>query len=214
MTGNAMLAGVLNQAPVIPVIVVDDPHQAVELGRALVAGGLPVLEITLRTPRALDCMAAMARSVEGAIVGAGTVLTEDQLTASAEAGAQFAVSPGVTPDLLAAAERSPLPLLPGAATASEAMRLLEAGYEFQKFFPAEASGGIPALKGIGGPLPQIRFCPTGGVSATNAAAYLALPNVTCVGGSWVTPGDQMRQNDWAAIEENARQAAELAACLQ
>lgn len=210
MTGNAMLEDVLGLSPVIPVLVVDQPDEAVALGRALVAGGLRVLEITLRTPRALDCLAAMASGVDRAIVGAGTVLTDEQMAASAAAGARFAVSPGATPDLLAAAARSPLPLLPGAATASEAMRLLEAGYVFQKFFPAEASGGVAALKGIGAPLPQIRFCPTGGVTADNAGAYLALPNVICVGGSWVVPTDQMRRRDWATIEANAREAANLA----
>lgn len=209
MTGNAMLEEILVLAPVIPVLVVDQPDEAVALGRALVAGGLPVLEITLRTSRALDCLAAMASAIDGAVVGAGTVLNEAQLTASANAGARFAVSPGATPDLVAAAAQSSLPLLPGAATASEAMRLLEAGYVFQKFFPAEPSGGIAALKGIGAPLPQIRFCPTGGVNAANAGAYLALPNVVCVGGSWVVPADQVGRRDWSAIEANARQAAGL-----
>jgi 2-dehydro-3-deoxyphosphogluconate aldolase/(4S)-4-hydroxy-2-oxoglutarate aldolase len=211
MTGNAVLEAVLSRAPVIPVLVVDDPAQSVSLGRTLVAGGLPVLEVTLRTSNAFECLAAMARDVEGAIVGAGTVLNAQHLDDSAKAGAQFAVSPGVTEDLLVAASQSPVPLLPGAATASEAMRLLERGYGFQKFFPAEASGGIAALKGIGGPLPQIRFCPTGGVSPANAEAYLSLPNIVCVGGSWITPADLVKRQDWDAIEENAKQASRLAA---
>lgn len=211
MTGNGALAAVLGLCPVVPVLVVDEPDEAIGLGRALAAGGLRVLEVTLRTPGALDCIAAMADALDGAVVGAGTVLSAAQLAESQEAGARFAVSPGSTPDLLAAAAMSSLPLLPGAATASEAMRLMEAGYVFQKFFPAEASGGIAALKGIGGPLPQIRFCPTGGVTAENAAAYLALPNVVCVGGTWVASADQVRQRDWAAIEANARAAAKLAA---
>lgn len=191
-------------------LVVGEPDEAVGLGRALVAGGLSVLEVTLRTPSALACIAAMADAIDGAVIGAGTVLTAAQLAEARDAGARFAVSPGSTPGLLAAAAQSSLPLLPGAATASESMRLLEAGYVFQKFFPAEASGGIPALKGIGGPLPQIRFCPTGGVTAANAAAYLALPNVVCIGGTWVASADQVRQRDWAAIEANAREAAKLA----
>ena len=211
MTGNGALAEVLELCPVVPVLVVSEPDAAVGLGRALVAGGLSVLEVTLRTPGALACIAAMADAIDGAVIGAGTVLTAAQLAEARDAGARFAVSPGSTPDLLAAAAMSSLPLLPGAATASEAMRLLEAGYVFQKFFPAEASGGIPALKGIGAPLPQIRFCPTGGVTATNAAAYLALPNVVCVGGTWVASADQVRQRNWAAIEANAREASKLVA---
>ncbi|MEM8587391.1 MAG: bifunctional 4-hydroxy-2-oxoglutarate aldolase/2-dehydro-3-deoxy-phosphogluconate aldolase [Pseudomonadota bacterium] len=210
MTGNGALAEVLELCPVVPVLVVGEPDEAVGLGRALVAGGLSVLEVTLRTPSALACIAAMADAIDGAVIGAGTVLTAAQLAEARDAGARFAVSPGSTPGLLAAAAQSSLPLLPGAATASESMRLLEAGYVFQKFFPAEASGGIPALKGIGGPLPQIRFCPTGGVTAANAAAYLALPNVVCIGGTWVASADQVRQRDWAAIEANAREAAKLA----
>jgi len=209
VTGNGALVEVLELCPVVPVLVVGEPGAAVGLGRALVAGGLSVLEVTLRTPSALTCIAAMADAIDGAVIGAGTVLTAAQLAEARDAGARFAVSPGSTPDLLAAAATSPLPLLPGAATASEAMRLLEAGYVFQKFFPAEASGGVAALKGIGAPLPQIRFCPTGGVTAANAAAYLALPNVVCVGGSWVASADQLRRRDWAAIEANAREASKL-----
>ncbi|MEM7442808.1 MAG: bifunctional 4-hydroxy-2-oxoglutarate aldolase/2-dehydro-3-deoxy-phosphogluconate aldolase [Pseudomonadota bacterium] len=206
MSGNDALEDILSLCPVVPVLVVDDPDDAVKLGRALVAGGLRVLEVTLRTQRAVDCLAAMAAGIDDAIVGAGTVLTEEHLTAAGDAGAQFAVSPGATPELLAAASRSPVPLLPGAATASEAMVLLEAGYSLQKFFPAEPSGGIAALKGIGGPLPQIRFCPTGGVGEHNAADYLALPNVICVGGSWIVPADQWQRRDWSGIEANARRA--------
>ncbi|WP_036177282.1 bifunctional 4-hydroxy-2-oxoglutarate aldolase/2-dehydro-3-deoxy-phosphogluconate aldolase [Palleronia rufa] len=195
-------------APVIPVLVVDDPAHARPLAQALVAGGLPALEVTLRTPAALEVIAEMAR-VEGGTVGAGTLLTPDDITRAVEAGARFGVSPGATDRLLDAAEDADLPLLPGAATATEAMRLLERGYTVQKFFPAEASGGAPALKAIGAPLPQIRFCPTGGVSPSNVGVYLGLANTLCVGGSWVAPADKMRAGDWDAITALAREASRL-----
>jgi 2-dehydro-3-deoxyphosphogluconate aldolase/(4S)-4-hydroxy-2-oxoglutarate aldolase len=195
-------------APVIPVLVIDDAETAHDLAEALVAGGLPALEITLRTPAALEAIREMAK-VPGGVVGAGTLLTPADVAAAKEAGALFGVSPGATDRLLDAAEDADLPLLPGAATASEAMRLLERGYTVQKFFPAEVSGGVVALKAIGGPIPQVRFCPTGGVSLANARDYLALSNTLCVGGSWVAPKDKVAAGDWAGIEALARQAAAL-----
>jgi len=195
-------------APVIPVLVIDDAGHAAELARALVAGGLPVLEVTLRTPAALDAIRAMSE-VEGGIVGAGTLLTPADVEAAREAGALFGVSPGATDRLLDAAEAADLPLLPGAATATEAMRLLERGYTMQKFFPAEASGGAKALGALASPLPQIAFCPTGGVSLKNAPDYLALPNTLCVGGSWVAPTTCVAARDWDEIERLAAEAAGL-----
>ena len=194
--------------PVIPVLVIDDPATAAPLARALVAGGLPVLEVTLRTPAALDAMAQMAQ-VEGAIVGAGTVLTAEDVKACKTAGASFAVSPGSTPNLLDACEAAALPVLPGAATATEVMTLLERGYDMLKFFPAEASGGVPALKAIGAPLPQVSFCPTGGITPDSAPSYLALPNTLCVGGSWVAPSDAILAKDWDRIAELARAASRM-----
>ena len=195
-------------APIIPVIVVDDLAHAEPLARALVAGGLPVLEVTLRTPVALDAIRAMS-AVPGGVVGAGTLVTPDDVRAAKEAGAQFGVSPGATDALLDACEAEDLPTLPGAATASEAMRLLVRGYDMLKFFPAEASGGAPALKAIGAPLPQISFCPTGGVSPGNAETYLSLPNVVCAGGSWVVPRAVMQAGNWDEIERLAADAAQL-----
>lgn len=211
MTPQAASTEVLRlcrMAPVIPVLTINDAAHAAPLARALVAGGLPVLEVTLRTPAALDAVRAMIR-VSGALVGAGTVITSEDATAARAAGARFAVSPGATDRLLEACERADLPLLPGAATASEAMRLAERGYSVQKFFPAESSGGTAALKAIGAPLPQIRFCPTGGIAAQNAARYLDLSNVACVGGSWVAPTDAIAAEDWGRIERLARAAAAL-----
>ncbi|MEW2919321.1 bifunctional 4-hydroxy-2-oxoglutarate aldolase/2-dehydro-3-deoxy-phosphogluconate aldolase [Ruegeria sp. ANG10] len=195
-------------APIVPVLVVDDAAQARPLAEALVAGGLPALEVTLRTPAALDAIRAMAQ-VPGGVVGAGTLVTPEDVRAAKEAGAQFGVSPGATDVLIAACEAEGLPLLPGAATASEAMRLLEKGYDMLKFFPAEASGGAPALKAIGAPLPQITFCPTGGVSPANARDYLSLTNVACAGGSWVAPKQMVQGGDWAGIEALARDASKL-----
>jgi len=195
-------------APIVPVLVVDDVTHARPLAEALVAGGLPALEVTLRTPAALDVIAAMAE-VEGGVVGAGTLVTPDDVKAAKAAGAHFGVSPGATDALIAACAAEDLPLLPGAATASEAMALLEKGFDMLKFFPAEASGGAPALKAIGAPLPQISFCPTGGVSPGNAESYLSLGNVVCAGGSWVAPKDKVISGDWAGIEALARDAAAL-----
>ncbi|SEL01861.1 2-dehydro-3-deoxyphosphogluconate aldolase / (4S)-4-hydroxy-2-oxoglutarate aldolase [Roseivivax marinus] len=197
-------------APVIPVLVIEDVAHARPLAEALVAGGLPVLEVTLRTPAALDAIREMAK-VEGGHVGAGTLLTPDDVARAVDAGATFGVSPGATDRLLDAAEAAGLPMLPGAATSTEVMGLLERGYTVQKFFPAEANGGAPALKSIGGPLPQVRFCPTGGVSLKNAHDYLSLSNTLCVGGSWVAPKDKMAAGDWDGITSLAREAAALAA---
>ncbi|RKT34276.1 2-dehydro-3-deoxyphosphogluconate aldolase/(4S)-4-hydroxy-2-oxoglutarate aldolase [Roseovarius halotolerans] len=195
-------------APVIPVLVIEDATQAAPLAQALVAGGLPVLEVTLRTPAALEAIAAVSK-VKGAIVGAGTVLTPEDALAARAAGAQFAVSPGSTPRLLEACEALDLPLLPGAVTATEAMLLLERGYDMLKFFPAEASGGIAILKALAGPLPNVSFCPTGGVSLANAGDYLRLPNTVCVGGSWVAPDDAIDARDWERITGLARDACRL-----
>ncbi len=195
-------------APIIPVLVVEDVAVARPLAEALVAGGLPVLEVTLRTGSALEVIREMAK-VKGGVVGAGTLLTPEDVHNAVKAGARFGVSPGATDRLLDAGEAADLPLLPGAATASEAMALLERGYNVQKFFPAEANGGAAALKAIGAPIPQVRFCPTGGVSLKNAADYLGLPNVLCAGGSWVAPTDLVTAGDWAGIEALAREAAAL-----
>lgn len=205
---SELVARVCALAPVIPVLVVEDAGQAEPLARALVAGGLPALEVTLRTPAALEAIRLMA-AVEGGVVGAGTLLTERDVEAAKEAGATFGVSPGATRRLLDAAEANDLPLLPGAATPSEAMALLERGYSVQKFFPAEANGGIPTLRAWAGPLPQVRFCPTGGVGAANARDYLALSNVICVGGSWVAPAAALRAGDWGAVTALAAEAAAL-----
>ena len=201
-------AALCGLAPVIPVLVIEDLAQALPLAQALVAGGLPVLEVTLRTDCALEAIAIMAE-VEGAVPGAGTVLTGAQMEAARDAGARFAVSPGATPAVLDAARLNDMPLLAGAQTCSEVMALLEHGYDVQKFFPAEAIGGVGALKSIAGPLPQVSFCPTGGISAARAPDYLALANVACVGGSWVAPRGAMDAGDWQAITELARAAAAL-----
>lgn len=196
-------------APVVPVLVIDELVHARPLAEALVAGGLPALEVTLRTPCALDAIRAMAE-VPGGVVGAGTLLTPDDVKAAKAAGATFGVSPGATDRLIAACEDEGLPLLPGAATASEIMALLEKGYTVQKFFPAEQAGGAAYLKSIGSPLPQVRFCPTGGISLKIAPDYLSLRNILCVGGSWVAPKEAMATGDWAGITALAREAAALA----
>jgi 2-dehydro-3-deoxyphosphogluconate aldolase/(4S)-4-hydroxy-2-oxoglutarate aldolase len=201
------LEKILGLAPVIPVLIIDDISQAVPLGRALVAGGLPVLEVTLRTPVALQCIERMAGEIEGAVVGAGTVLTPALRVACADVGAQFCVSPGL---IEGETEEGPAPLLPGIATASELMAGLSAGFRFFKLFPANVAGGIDALKAFASPFQQARFCPTGGVSAGNAADYLALPNVVCVGGSWVAPADAVKAGDWDRITALAREARALA----
>lgn len=199
-------AEICRLAPVVPVIVVEDLAHAAPLARALVAGGLPALEVTLRTSCALDAIRAMSQ-VPGGVVGAGTLLTPADVKAAKAAGAAFGVSPGATERLLDACAEHDLPLLPGAATASEIMALLEQGYTVQKFFPAEQAGGAAYLKSIGSPIPQVKFCPTGGISLKNARDYLGLSNILCVGGSWVCPKDKLASGDWAGVEALAREAA-------
>lgn len=203
------LEPLLQLAPVVAIVSLQDAEDAVPLARALVAGGIRTIELTLRTRAALDAIRAIADNVEGAIVGAGTVLNPQDLRAVEQAGARFAISPGLSPGMLTAADNSSLPYLPGAATASEAMTLLERGYRLQKFFPAAPAGGADLLRALAGPLPAIRFCPTGGIDAANAESYLRLPNVICVGGSWLTPQDVVKARDWAAITSLAKQAAAL-----
>ena len=204
-----LLESVLHASPVIPVVVNDDARHAVALARALVAGGVPAIEVTLRTRAALDAVRAIAAEVEGAIVGVGTVRRPQDLADAEKAGARFAVSPGSTPALIAGAQDSALPWLPGAATASEVMALAEAGFGYQKFFPAEAAGGVAALRSLHGPLSDVRFCATGGIGLHNARDYLMAPNVSCVGGSWLTPAKLVEAGDWNAIEQLAREAAAL-----
>lgn len=208
-TKQAHIAATLALAPVVPVVIIDDVHAAVPMARALVAGGIPAIEVTLRTPAALDAVRAIAQEVEGAVVGVGTVLTPQQLHDAQLAGARFAVSPGVSPKLLAAADDSELPLLPGTATASEVMSLLERGYRHLKFFPAVPAGGHKLIGAWASPLPQVRFCPTGGISLASAPEFLRLPNVVCVGGSWLTPAELLKAGDWAGIEALAREASQL-----
>ena len=196
---------VCTTAPVIPVLIVNDTATAFDLGSALVRGGLPVLEVTLRTQNALDVISEMSK-IKGGIVGAGTLITPLDVKNAKQAGATFGVSPGATSVLIDACEAEGLPLLAGATSASEAMALQERGYTWQKFFPAEAAGGAPFLKSLSSPLSGITFCPTGGVSLANAQSYLDLPNVQCVGGSWVAPSDLVLANDWDAIEKLASDA--------
>jgi 2-dehydro-3-deoxyphosphogluconate aldolase/(4S)-4-hydroxy-2-oxoglutarate aldolase len=203
------LTEILTAAPVVPVLTIEDRATAIPLARALVAGGLTALEVTLRTPAGLDCIRAIKAEVEGCNVGAGTVLDRRQLDEAVAAGAVFLVSPGASPKLIDAAQASPVPFLPGVATAGEAMTLAEQGFTTLKFFPAEPAGGIAYLKALGAPLPAIRFCPTGGVGARNAAEYLALQNVVCVGGSWVAPADALSQGNWTRITALSKEAAQL-----
>lgn len=203
------LEGFLALAPVVPVVIVHELAQAVPLARALVKGGLPAVEITLRTPAALEAIRAIAAEVPGALVGVGTVLEAGQLKAAQDAGARFAVSPGATPRLLDAAAGEGLPLLPGLATASEAMALIERGYRFAKFFPAEPAGGAAYLSALASPLPQLSFCPTGGITLESAPRYLKLPNVVCVGGSWMVSRDRIAAGDWDAVAAAASAAAKL-----
>jgi 2-dehydro-3-deoxyphosphogluconate aldolase/(4S)-4-hydroxy-2-oxoglutarate aldolase len=200
---------ILSTSPVLPVVVIDDASHAVPLARALVAGGVKAIEITLRTPAALDAVRAIVWEVPDAIPGVGTVLTEADFDAAAAAGARFAVSPGATPSLMDAAWRSTLPFLPGVATASELMGAMEAGFSTCKLFPAAQLGGVEALKALAGPFPNARFCPTGGIDAASAGAYLGLANVLCVGGSWVAPRAAIEAGDYARIEQLARAASGL-----
>jgi 2-dehydro-3-deoxyphosphogluconate aldolase/(4S)-4-hydroxy-2-oxoglutarate aldolase len=201
---------VMQDAPVIPVIVLDDAAHAVPLARALVAGGIRMLEVTLRTPAALACIEAIARDVPDAVVGAGTVRSAADAQAASLAGARFAVSPGYTHAIGKACHDLALPLLPGVATGSEILAAQEDGYTALKFFPAMQAGGLAMLKAWQGPFNDVKFCPTGGIHAGNAAEFLALSNVVCVGGSWLTPVDAVRRGDWAAITELAAAAAKLA----
>ncbi|MER2862169.1 bifunctional 4-hydroxy-2-oxoglutarate aldolase/2-dehydro-3-deoxy-phosphogluconate aldolase [Morganella morganii] len=202
---------VLNAGPVVPVIVIRELHQAVPLARALVAGGIRVLEVTLRTECAIEAIRAIAEEVPEAIVGAGTVINPEQLKAVTDAGAQFAISPGLTESLLQAADQGSIPLIPGIATVSELMAGITYGLKNFKFFPAEANGGVKALKAISGPFPDIRFCPTGGISLNNYRDYLALSSVACVGGSWLVPEDALCGGDYDRITALAAQAVAGAA---
>ncbi len=201
----------LDLVPVIPVVVLDDVAHAVPVARALVAGGVPVIELTLRTPAALACIEQIAIHVPEILLGAGTVLEPGHAKDALSAGAQFLVSPGTTDALARAMQDTGLPHLPGASTVSEVLRLLELGYSELKFFPAEAAGGTGFLKALGGPVPRARFCPTGGITAANAAAYLSLANVGCVGGSWLTPPAALHERDWDRVTELAGQTASLRA---
>jgi 2-dehydro-3-deoxyphosphogluconate aldolase / (4S)-4-hydroxy-2-oxoglutarate aldolase len=205
---------VLDLAPVVPVVVIQDASDAVPLARALVAGGLPAIEVTLRTPAALEAIRAISGAVPEAVVGAGTVITPAQVAESVAAGAGFLVSPGWTDVLLAAMRASGVPFLPGVSTTSEVVALLERGVREMKFFPAQAAGGTAYLKSLAGPLPQARFCPTGGIGPATAPDYLALPNVGCVGGSWMLPADAVAARDWGRVAELAREAARLGSAAQ
>ena len=209
MAVNLTSLQVMQDAPVIPVIVLNDVAHAVPMARALLAGGIRMLEITLRTPQALACMEAIANEVEGAVVGAGTVRSPQDAAAAVKAGARFAVSPGYTPAVGQACKDLGLPLLPGVATGSEIMMAQEGGYTELKFFPAMQAGGPGMLKAWSGPFFDVKFCPTGGVTQQNANDLLSLPNVACVGGSWLVPADALAQGDWARIEALARDATQL-----
>jgi 2-dehydro-3-deoxyphosphogluconate aldolase/(4S)-4-hydroxy-2-oxoglutarate aldolase len=202
------LLDIMRSATVIPVIAIDDPDTAVPLARALVAGGIRVLEVTLRTAHGLDAIRAMTQ-VEGAIVGVGTLTQPEEFAAARDAGAVFGVSPGLTPTLIEAAKKSGLPLLPGVMTPSEVMAAREAGFRQLKLFPAVPAGGVGMLSSIAGPLPDVTFCPTGGISIDTAPQFLALKNVACVGGSWLTPKDAIKAGDWQLITELASSAAAL-----
>lgn len=204
-----MTSSVLDLAPVVPVVVLEDAADAVPLARALVAGGLPAIEVTLRTAAALDAIKAIAAEVPDAVVGAGTVISARNVSDTVAAGARFLVSPGWTDALLDAMKSSGVPFLPGVSTTSEVVALLERGVTEMKFFPAEAAGGTAYLKALSAPLPQARFCPTGGISLTSAPSYLALPNVGCVGGSWMVPADAVAAGDWDRVERLAAEAAAL-----
>ena len=203
------LRALIGTQPVIPVVRIDELAHAVPMAKALVAGGLPAIEVTLRTPVALDAIRLIIDEVPGAIVGAGTILDARQFDAAEKADAKFIVSPGTTQELLDAARTAATPLLPGAITPSEIMAMREEGYGFLKFFPAEQSGGAPFLKAISAPIPDMLFCPTGGISLKNAMDYLSLPNVVCVGGSWVAPKELVSAGDWAGITKLASEASAL-----
>ncbi len=212
MTENWKHSGreILEQGPIVPVMVIKNIQHAVPLAKALVAGGIRVLEIVLRTDAAMGSIRAISREVPEAIVGAGTVVSNKDLTAVTDAGALFAISPGLTQTLLMAAKKGSIPLIPGISTVSELMLGMELGYDTFKFFPAEAAGGIRMLQSIGGPFPNIRFCPTGGISEKNYLKYLQLTNVLCVGGSWIVPGNFIEAEAWDTIRRMAEEAVSAA----
>ncbi|WP_394131611.1 bifunctional 4-hydroxy-2-oxoglutarate aldolase/2-dehydro-3-deoxy-phosphogluconate aldolase [Shewanella maritima] len=197
---------VFKRSPVVPVMVINNIEHAVPLAKALVAGGISVLEVTLRTECALEAIALIAKEVPEALVGAGTILNEEQLQQAIDAGSQFIITPGATVDLLKAAQQGTVPLIPGVASISEVMVGMELGYDHFKFFPAEASGGVNALKSFGGPLANIRFCPTGGIGPASYKDYLSLKNVDCIGGSWIAPTDAVDNEDWARITQLCKEA--------
>ncbi|MBY5991668.1 bifunctional 4-hydroxy-2-oxoglutarate aldolase/2-dehydro-3-deoxy-phosphogluconate aldolase [Ferrimonas balearica] len=202
-------SAIFGRSKVVPVMVIEKLEHAVPLAKALVAGGIEILEVTLRTDCAIEAIRAIREAVPEALVGAGTVITPEQLEAVIDAGAQFAISPGATKNLLQAGQEAPIALIPGVASVSDAMKALEQGYDHLKFFPAEASGGAKALKAMAGPLAGLTFCPTGGIGPGNYRDYLALGNVACVGGSWVAPSDAIESGDWDRITELSRQALAL-----
>ncbi|WP_018981901.1 bifunctional 4-hydroxy-2-oxoglutarate aldolase/2-dehydro-3-deoxy-phosphogluconate aldolase [Salinimonas chungwhensis] len=210
MTKNWTLspAEIFAAGPVVPVLVIKDADKAVPLAKALMAGGIKVLEVTLRTPAALDVIRRIAQEVPDALIGAGTVTNAQQLKEVTDAGAKFAISPGMTADLLEAGKQCSIPLIPGISSTSDLMKGKDAGYTHMKFFPAEASGGIKAIKSISGPFPDVTFCPTGGISPENYRSYLALKNVACVGGSWIAPDDAIESGDWDRITQLAKEAVE------
>jgi len=206
---NQRIEEILSLAPVVPVLQFNNTEDAIETSRALVAGGLPVIEITMRTKEALQCISAVAKHVKGAVVGAGTVLNTAMMNDAIEVGSQFLVSPGATQELMDANAKKDIPLLPGIATPSEAMALMNEGYEFLKFFPAEQAGGAGYLKSMGAVFQNLKLCPTGGLTLEKAPSYLALNNIICVGGSWVAPGDLIKKKDWDGIQKLAAEAAAL-----
>jgi 2-dehydro-3-deoxyphosphogluconate aldolase/(4S)-4-hydroxy-2-oxoglutarate aldolase len=206
-----LIRDIVSAAPVMPVLVLERAADAVPLARALLAGGIRVLEVTLRTPAALEAIGAIAREVPQALVGAGTVLSRADLEAARAAGARFAVSPGATPELLAAGRDAGLPLMPGVMTPSDVVAAVAAGYQVLKFFPAVPAGGVAMLNAFAGPFPQVQFCPTGGISLASAPQFLALPNVCCVGGSWITLAAMIQAGHWSEITQLAKQASSLRA---
>lgn len=201
-------AEIFAAGPVVPVLVINDVEKAVPLAKALMAGGIKVLEVTLRTPVAIDVISTIAKEVPDALIGAGTVTNAQQLKAVTDAGAKFAISPGMTADLLKAGMDGDIPLIPGISSTSDLMKGKDAGYTHMKFFPAEASGGVKAIKSISGPFPDVTFCPTGGIGPGNYKEYLALPNVKCVGGSWIAPDDAINEGDWDRITQLAKDAVD------
>ncbi|HEU4624035.1 MAG TPA: bifunctional 4-hydroxy-2-oxoglutarate aldolase/2-dehydro-3-deoxy-phosphogluconate aldolase [Steroidobacteraceae bacterium] len=209
MSTKASIAEILQLSPVMPVVTIEDSSAGPDLARALVRGGIKVIEVTLRTPQALAAIREIAAAVPDICVGAGTVMSPDDLERAADAGAAFAISPGATRELLAAGVGFRIPYLPAVATASELMAGLAAGYRYFKLFPANVAGGVQALKAFHGPFPEARFCPTGGITLQTAGAFLELPNVPCIGGSWLAPADLLNARDWNRIESLAREAAAL-----